>query len=254
MRLPDSSSVPASSQRQPAPQGIGVTQCLFQTYWAGFLHSTSQRWLMWLVNSTLDQPRLAHYACSLCVCNYVAADPGGQLPGPDRGSDEGQDHRGGQEGAGGQRAEWRSSGEDPATQSRRPLTPTDHPIKFTHESVHFATWKLVFRPEVTAVELNSSMSHCRWIVRGLKNKCSRQCLLVAINITTLQTSFSFLSLPLSPPHHPPGIPRKQTHQLHHLQEAEPVHSWSTDWWDCFSCWTSWVQISHNSWFTVTKIH
>lgn len=56
----------------------------------------------------------------VCVAD-VAADLGGQLPGPDRGSDEGQDHGGGQEGAGGQRAEWRSSGEDPPTQSRRRL-------------------------------------------------------------------------------------------------------------------------------------
>lgn len=49
---------------------------------------------------------------------FYSADLGGQLPGPDRGSDEGQDHRGGQEGAGGQRAERRRTGENPTTQSR----------------------------------------------------------------------------------------------------------------------------------------
>lgn len=54
---------------------------------------------------------------NICVID-VALDPDSQLPGPDGGSDEGQDHRGGQEGAGGQRPERRGSGEDPPTQSK----------------------------------------------------------------------------------------------------------------------------------------
>ena len=54
-----------------------------------------------------DSPRV----CCACV------DPAGQLPGPDRGSDEGKDHRGGQERAGGQRRRRGGPGEDPATQS-----------------------------------------------------------------------------------------------------------------------------------------
>jgi len=48
----------------------------------------------------------------------VAVDPSGQLSGPDRSPDEGQNHRGGQEGVGGKWPEWGGSGENPATQGQ----------------------------------------------------------------------------------------------------------------------------------------